>query len=319
MEAVISDGKLSPQSEVMIRFGLGKECDDLELYERAFDHVDAGCKLQRRLIGESGEGTAEIEQIIRSHTKNWVDAAPAGNFSTAPVFVTGLPRTGTTLVERILASHPAMSSVGETGAFAAELRRTTVNGDTRCDPARLGQSYLQAATALRQPPHVRFVDKTLENYLYCGLIHAALPAAKIILVQRRPMDACWAMYKALFHNKFAFSYDQIEVAEYYLAFRRLSEHWRTVLPKHALLEINYEDIVNDQAAASRKMIDFIGLAWDDDVLRFNESSVPSATASAVQVRRPIYASSVGKWRSYAERLRPLQDRLLRDIPEADLT
>jgi hypothetical protein len=133
------------------------------------------------------------------------------------------------------------------------------------------------------------------------------------------MDACWAMYKALFHNKFAFSYDQIEVAEYYLAFRRLSEHWRTVLPKHALLEINYEDIVNDQAAASRKMIDFIGLAWDDDVLRFNESSVPSATASAVQVRRPIYASSVGKWRSYAERLRPLQDRLLRDIPEADLT
>ena len=319
MEAVISEGKLSPQGEVMIRFALGKECDDLELHERAFDHVDAGCKLQRRLIGESREGAAEIERIIRSHTRNWIDAAPAGNFSMAPVFVTGLPRTGTTLVERILASHPAMSSVGETGAFAAELRRATVNGDTRCDPARLGQSYLQAATALRPAPQARFVDKTLENYLHCGLIHAALPAAKIILVQRRPMDACWAMYKALFHNKFAFSYDQIEVAEYYLAFHRLSEHWRAVLPKDALLEINYEDIVNDQAAASRKMIDFVGLAWDDDVLRFNESSVPSATASAVQVRRPIYASSVGKWRSYAERLTAMRDRLLRDMPEAELT
>jgi Flp pilus assembly protein TadD len=318
MEAAISEGKLSPQSEIMVRFALGKECDDLELYERAFDHVDTGCMLQRKLIGESRDGAAELEQVIRSHTRNWIDAAPAGHSSGAPVFVTGLPRTGTTLVERILASHPAMNSVGETGAFAAELRRATIKGDGRADPARLGQNYLDSATALRLPPDARFVDKTLENYLYCGLIHASLPAAKMILVRRRPMDACWAMYKAHFHNKFAFSYDQIEVAEYYLAFRRLSEHWRAVLPKDALLEINYEDIVNDQEAASRKMIDFVGLAWDDDVLRFDESLAPWATASAVQVRRPIYASSIGKWRRYAERLTPLRDRLLRDIPEADL-
>ena len=115
-------------------------------------------------------------------------------------------------------------------------------------------------TAFRVPPNARFVDKTLQNYLYCGLIHTALPAAKIILVQRHPMDACWAIYKAHFQGKFAFSYDQIELAEYYLAFRRLSRHWRATLPPDVLLEINYEDIVADQAAASRRLIGFVGLA-----------------------------------------------------------
>jgi hypothetical protein len=177
---------------------------------------------------------------------------------------------------------------------------------------------MDAAAALRVPPDLRFVDKTLENYLYCGLIHAALPAAKIILVQRRPMDACWAIYKAHFQGKFPFSYHQIEIAEYYLAFRRLSQHWKAILAPHALLEIDYEDIVRDQEAASRKMIAFVGLPWDDEVLRFHESQAPSATASAVQVRRPIYASSVGKWRHHADGLAPLRARLMREFAEAEL-
>jgi len=186
------------------------------------------------------------------------------------------------------------------------------------DPAEIGRRYLDSATAFRPLQDGRFVDKTLQNYLYCGLIHAALPAAKIILVQRNPMDACWAIYKAHFQGKFAFSYHQIELAEYYLAYRRLSRHWRATLPPDALLEINYEDIVADQAAASRRLIAFVGLPWDDEVLRFHESPAPSATASAVQVRRPIYASSVGKWHRHAERLAPLRARLALEIPEAEL-
>ncbi len=320
MEAVISEGKLSAQSEVMVRFALGKECEDLELYERAFGHVEAGCALQRRLIGQDrADGVAEIERIIRSHTRSWIDAAPPGYAAAAPVFVTGLPRTGTTLVERIIASHPAMSSVGETSAFAAELRRAASNGAGSGDPANLGRNYMEAASVLRLSRNAtHFVDKTLENYLYCGLIHASLPAAKIILVQRRPMDACWAIYKAHFQGKFPFSYHQIELAEYYLAFRRLSQHWKAILPADALLEVNYEDIVRDQEAASRKLVAFVGLPWDDEVLRFHQSAVPSATASAVQVRRPIYASSVDKWRHHAERLAPLRARLLRELPEAEL-
>jgi hypothetical protein len=234
----------------------------------------------------------------------------------APVFVTGLPRTGTTLVERIIASHPATGSVGESGAFAGEMSRAMKG--TSPDIAGVGRRYIEQVTALGARAEARFVDKTLQNYLYCGLIHAALPRAKIILVQRRPMDTCWAIYKALFQGKFAFAYDQVELAEYYLAYRRLSRHWKATLPGGALLEINYEDIVRDQFGASRQLIAFLELPWEEEVLRFHESPAPSATASAVQVRRPIYSSSIGKWRHHADRLAPLRSRLAREIPEEEL-
>jgi hypothetical protein len=318
METLIGGG-LAPQNEVMLRFALAKECEDLEIHDRAFEHVEKGSELQRRLFGPNrSDGLAEIDRIIGAHDRNWIATAPPGHAPAAPVFVTGLPRTGTTLVERIVASHPAMTSAGETGAFAAELHHATADGATRGDPARIGRNYMEAVSALRASPNTRLVDKTLENYLHCGVIHAALPGAKIILVQRHPMDACWAIYKAHFQGKFAFSYHQTELADYYLAFRRLSQHWRATLPPDVLLEINYEDIVGDQEAASRKMIEFVGLPWHDDVLRFHASPAPSATASAVQVRRPIYASSIGKWRHHAERLAPLRARLARGIADAEL-
>ena len=244
MEALIRNGRLAQPSEIMLRFALGKECEDLDLHERAFDHVEAGCDLQHRSAPhDHAAGIAEIDRIIRTHTRSWIDSAPPGYSAAAPVFVAGLPRTGTTLVERIIASHAAMSSVGETGAFAVEMSRAMKDTATRADPAAIGRRYVDSATAFRELENVRFVDKTLQNYLYCGLIHAALPAARIILVQRHPLDACWAIYKAHFQGKFSFSYHQIELAEYYLAYRRLARHWRATLPPEVLLEINYEDIV----------------------------------------------------------------------------
>ena len=319
MEALIRSGRLAGPSEIMLRFALGKECEDLDLHDRAFDHVEAGCDLQHRSTPhDHAAAISEIDRIIHTHTRSWIENAPPGHSAAAPVFVAGLPRTGTTLVERIIASHSAMSSVGETGAFASEMSRAVKDTATRADPAAIGKRYVDAATAFRDLENVRFVDKTLQNYLYCGLIRAALPAAKIVLVQRHPLDACWAIYKAHFQGKFSFSYHQTELAEYYLAYRRLARHWRATLPPDALLAINYEDIVRDQAAASRRLIDFVGLRWDDEVLRFHESPAPSATASAVQVRRPIYSSSVGKWRHHAERLAPLRACLAREIPEAEL-
>ncbi len=319
MEALLRDGKLALPSEVILRFALGKEYEDLDAHDRAFDHVDAGCNLQRRSIThDRAAEIAEVDRIIQTHTRSWIDAAPAGYCDAAPVFVAGLPRTGTTLVERIIASHSAMSSVGETGAFATEMRRAMKGMPTAGDLADIGRRYIDSVTAFRKLRSQRFVDKTLQNYLYCGLVHAALPAARIILVQRHPLDACWAIYKAHFQGKFSFSYHQIELAEYYLAYRRVSRHWRATLPSDVLLEINYEDIVRDQSAASRRLIGFVGLPWDDEVLRFHQSPAPSATASAVQVRRPIYSSSVGKWRHHAERLAPLRARLAREIPEAEL-
>ncbi len=320
MEAVIAEKKLPPPSKVLLHFALAKEYEDLGLHDHAFQHVDAGCTLQRAVLGPNrANGVAEIDRIIASHTKSWIASAPPGYLGAAPVFVVGLPRTGTTLVERIIASHPAMRSVGETGAFAGELARATAPGNSGANPASLGRNYMEAASLSRLPSDARLVDKTLENYLYCGLIHVALPRAKIILVQRSPMDACWAMYKAHFAGKFAFSYHQEELADHYLAYRRLAAHWKATLPSQALLEVNYEDIVRDQEAESRRMIDFAGLPWDDEVLRFHDSKAPSATASAVQVRRPIYASSIGKWRHYADALAPLRARLSRVLPAHELS
>ena len=319
MEALISEGELAWPNEVMLRFALAKEYEDLEMHGRAFDQVDAGCGLQHRSTAhDHAAEIAEIDRIIHTHNRTWIDSAPTGYSAAAPVFVAGLPRTGTTLVERIIASHPATSSAGETSAFAAEMQRAMKSNTTRADLADLGRRYVDSVTAFRVPKGVRFIDKTLQNYMYCGLIRVALPAAKIILLRRHPLDACWAIYKAHFQGKFSFSYHQVELAEYYLAFRRLSQHWRATLPADVLLEIKYEDIVRDQSAASRRLIAFVGLPWDDEVLRFHESPAPSATASAVQVRRPIYSTSVGKWRHHAERLAPLRARLAREIPEAEL-
>jgi tetratricopeptide (TPR) repeat protein len=319
MERLIAGGKLGRQGEVMLGFALGKEYEDLEEHARAFDHVAAACALQRRSINYDGSAEiAEIDRIIRVQTRAWIAACPAGFSAADPVFVVGLPRTGTTLVERIIASHSAMTAAGETGAFAAELRRAMKRSASRLDPADIGRRYVESVAAFGVPRNRRFVDKTLQNYLHCGIILAALPRAKIVLVQRRPLDAGWAIFKTLFLGKFSFSYDQVELAEYYLGFRRLARHWKSALPPHALLEVNYEDIVRDQAAESRRLIEFIGLPWEDEVLRFHESTAPSATASAVQVRRPVYASSVGKWRHHAERIKPLYKRLLSEIPETEL-
>ena len=322
MERLISERKLGGNGEVILRFALAKEYEDVDDHARAFAQVAAACALQRSSMDyDAGGEIAEIDRIIRTQIRTGLSTCPTGFSGADPVFVVGLPRTGTTLVERIIASHSAMTAAGETGAFAVELRRAVQARPNRLDlgdMSEIGRRYVAAVTAVRVARDCRFVDKTLQNYLYCGIIHAALPRAKIILVQRHPLDACWAIHKAHFQGQFLFSYDQVELAEYYLAFRRLARHWQSVLPSHALLEVNYEDIVRDQAAASRRIIAFIGLPWEDEVLRFHASPAPSATASAVQIRRPVYASSVGKWRHHAEGLRLLRERLAREIPEAEL-
>jgi hypothetical protein len=209
-------------------------------------------------------------------------------------------------------------SAGEAGTFGNELRRALQNRGAE-HFALMGRRYLDSIAAFGVPRERRFVDKTLQNYLFCGFIHAAFPRARIILVRRHPLDAGWAMFKAHFRGQFSFSYDLSELADYLLAFRRLAAHWKTTLPPHAFMEIAYEDIVGDQPNVSRRLIEFLELPWQDSVLRFHESKTPSTTASAVQIRQPVYATSVGKWRHHAERLAPLRVRLATQIPWAELT
>jgi tetratricopeptide (TPR) repeat protein len=320
VEALIREAGLPAGGEVLLRFALAKELEDIEQHGRAFDEIEAACALQRRSIAyDSREERDHIDQVIRVQTREWLSSHPIATCPADPIFVVGLPRTGTTLVERILASHSALASAGESGAFAVELHRSTQAAPNNPDLSAIGRRYVDAVTAFRVPPDRRIVDKTLQNYLYCGIILAALPRAKIILVRRHPLDAGWAMLKAHFQGKFLFSYDQTELADYILAYRRLARHWKATLPPHAFMEVDYEDIVRSQAEQSRRLIAFVGLPWEDGVLRFHDSTAPSATASAVQVRRPIYTSSVGKWRHHAVRLNPMYTRLAREIPSSELT
>jgi tetratricopeptide (TPR) repeat protein len=318
MESVLREQKLSPADEILLRFTLGKEYEDIGQYGRAFEHVAAANELHRASIDYDPKAEiAEIDRIIGAQSRSWLASCPQGCRQAKPIFVVGLPRTGTTLVERILAGHSALTSIGETSTFAAALRKagTSPHGLNFAD---LGARYVASAVAFGGPKDGSFIDKTLQNYLYCGYIHAALPDAKIVLVKRHPMDAGWAIFKAHFRGHFSFSYNQTDLAEYILAYRRLALHWRSMLPAHVYMEIDYEDIVADQAAASRRLIAFAGLPWEDEVLRFHRSPAPSATASAVQVRRPVYSSSIGKWQFHAQHLGPLRERLGRELAPEDL-
>jgi|HubBroStandDraft_1064217.scaffolds.fasta_scaffold00015_87 hypothetical protein len=327
MEALVGKAGFGWQGEVVLRFALGKEYEDLGDDRNSFRQIAAGAGLHRRNISYNvGTDIGVIDRIMRTQTRSWLAGSRPGSEPAAPIFVTGLPRSGTTVIERIIASHSAVDSVGEIGIFPVEVARAVRAAQassgavgTGPDPERLGRRYIDGVTAFAAPRKRsrRFVDKTLQNYLYCGLIHAALPEAKIILVRRDPLDTCYALYKTHFAGTFPFSYDLGELAEYYLAFHRLAEHWRRVLPPEILREVHYEAIIADPMAESRRLLEFLELPWEDQVTRFHESPAPSATASAVQIRRPLHADSVGRWRRHAQDLAPLRHRLAAALPAAE--
>jgi tetratricopeptide (TPR) repeat protein len=312
IERLLRTSALQPRSEVMLRFALVKEYEDIGESERAFAQASTASMLWRKVVAyDPRSDLTLIQQIPNNHTAHWLNAMDSPHRD-EPIFVCGLPRTGTTLVERIIASHSSVDSIGETNLFEIEtLRRRDAR---QHDASAIGANYCVAARKAFSPSTSRFVDKTLENYLYCGLIHAALPKAKIILVTRGPMDTAWALFKAHFNGKFLWSYELSELADYYSAYRQLAEHWQRTLPRDAVMTIAYEDIVKDPRGQSAKIIDFVGLPWEEAVLRFYESRAPSATASAVQVRRPIYDTSLGRWRLYERFLAPFVHRLSQIAP-----
>ncbi|MEI9982198.1 MAG: sulfotransferase, partial [Aliidongia sp.] len=223
LEALLAKpGRADP---VTLHFALGKEYEDLGDDRNAFRHISAGATLHRRRLNYNvGAELGVIDRILRTQTAQWLRDVPRGKEAVAPVFVTGLPRSGTTVVERIIASHSAVVSAGETGLFPIEIARAVREARGGAPNLyTLGRRYVEAVTGFAVPKGARFIDKTLQNYLYCGLIHAALPHAKIILLRRHPLDTCFALYKAHFSGTFPFSYDLVELAEYYLAFRRLAQ------------------------------------------------------------------------------------------------
>jgi hypothetical protein len=239
----------------------------------------------------------------------------------APIFIVGLPRSGTTLVDRILGSHSKVYSAGELDHLALCIvdavrgrsggvqlpRRELIARSAELDFAALGSDYLERARHTAAAD-VRFTDKMPLNYLYCGLIRRSLPNAKIVHVTRRPMAACYAMYKTLFKDGYPFSYDLGEIGRYYVGYRRLMDHWQATIPA-VIYPLSYEALVADQVGETRKLLDFCGLEWQDSCVEFHRNPSPTTTASAAQVRRPLYDSSVSQWRHYEAELAELSSLL----------
>ena len=313
------------QQEILLRFALAKELEDLARYEDAFLHLERGCDLQRRLMKyDVAEDVATLRRIIEKHDFSSLGRDTGPN-SDECIFVLGLPRTGTTLVERILASHSGVVSAGESPAFAAELvkaaelrfgrrlgKRELVERASELDAHALGLAYLQAARPAAFAG-LRFIDKQPLNYLYLGLIRRVLPRARIIAVVRDPMDTCFAMYKTLFAGAYPFSYDFSDLARYYACWHDLMRHWQACLGDDLLI-VRYEDLVGDQEGVTRGILQHCGLTWEDACLTFQHHRGAVTTASAVQVRRGLYSTSVGKWRCYERQLAPLSDLLRQQQP-----
>ena len=320
LRALLQRGIPDRAAQTLVRFALAKELEDLGEYAASFEQLKQGCDLQRAATNyDVAADIATIERIIAMHDANAL-AAGAGHDNDEAIFVIGLPRSGTTLVESILAAHSEVQAGGELPAFPqACIDAVRAQGGTMppkfgfveralaLDPRALGRSYI-AATRPQTGSRPRFTDKLPLNYLYAGLIRRALPRARIVALLRDPMDSCYAMYKALFTGAYPFSYNLDDLGRYYLAWQRLMRHWQEVLGD-ALLVVRYEELIARQELVTRRILSHCALPWQEACLDFHARSGAVATASAAQVRKPLYGTSIGKWRHFERQLEPLARHL----------
>jgi tetratricopeptide (TPR) repeat protein len=320
LERLFAAAAGDPQRALHIGHALAKSHEDMGDYERALDWLERAKAGWRRKIAYSSAEQDALFAAAASTCRGPQDFQGRGHPSSEPIFVVGMPRTGTTLVERILTSHPDVVSAGELRNFPLLVKRLSrsstpklADADTLTrardiDVPRLGREYI-ASTRPLTGRSARFVDKLPFNFLYAGLIARALPDARIVCLRRDPMDSCLSNLRQLFATTSPFhdyAYGLEDTARYYVQFDRLMAHWRAVLPPERFLEIRYEDVVADQEGETRRLLAFCGLGWDERVLAFHENAAGVATASVAQVRQPIYATSVGRWRRYGERLSGLE-------------
>jgi tetratricopeptide (TPR) repeat protein len=328
---------LSANDRVLLHFALAYALEKEGADEEAFQHYQEGNELRRQYLRQRGQGfEAErrrsfIDRIIATFSRDFFARAGVGSVAPStsgldtelPIFVVGMPRSGTTLVEQILASHTEVFGAGEVlDVQQIALELPTILGTTEPYPecvrqltraiARdLAERYLHRLSALGGSAR-RVVDKLPENYLHLGLIALLFPRARIIQCRRDPRDVCLSCYVQDFKAvRFACSLD--DLAAYYRAYERLMAHWREALPL-SVLDVRYEELVADPEAQSRRLVAFCGLAWNEHCLAFHETRRAVQTASRVQVRQPVYTSSVGRWRRYAAQLRPLIEALGREDP-----
>jgi tetratricopeptide (TPR) repeat protein len=319
MEALArEDSSLDVDERIYAHFALGKALADIEDYERSFRHFSLGAALKRkqtaydeaRVLGDlEHRRTTGVSEFLNRHYG-------CGDPSPVPVFVVGMPRSGTTLVEQILASHDGVHGAGEINDFdlaAADLggaassalhRPEVVSQMSGEDFRRLGTNYLRRIRAAA-PSARRIVNKMTENFRFADLIALALPNARIVHVRRDPIDTCVSCFSTLFLKNLSYTCDLAELGRYYRAYEALMNFWRDVLPQGVMIDVQYEDVVADVEGQGRRILDHCGLEWDPRCLDFHRNRRAVRTASLAQVRRPLYANSVGRWRRYEAFLEPL--------------
>ena len=309
--------KTNVQRAIMhfVRF---KVKSDLKQYDEAFAELVEGNRQWRRIAAYNEEKELGVlSEMARLFTPELIrEKSGLGNPSTLPVFIIGMPRSGTTLVEQILASHPLVFGgdeltdfgLGVVGSYDPEPLPFDVAKLTADDLKRLGGIYVDRV-GQKAPHALRITDKRPENLRFAGLIHLVLPNARIIHVRRDPRDTCVSCFSLFPPATFRFTYDLAELGRYYRAYEALMAHWREVMPPTALLEVHYEDVVNDLEQQARRLVDFCGLDWDERCLEFHKTDRAVRTASVTQVRQPLYKGSIGRWRRYEQHLQPLLDAL----------
>jgi tetratricopeptide (TPR) repeat protein len=318
MEGLLATPALAMREErIMLLFALGRAHQSAGNDERAFAFYAEGNRLRRAAIAydvaNDERRMAAIADAFDGVTLERLAAESSAD--AAPIVVMGMPRSGTSLVEQILSSLPGVYGAGETPFLretieADEPYPALAAGLTPARVARMGAAYAAGLAAVT-PPAMRAVDKMPSNFLYAGLLHAMLPGAKLVFVTRDRLDTGLSLYTTLFAGRQDFAYDLVEIARYYAAHARLVAHWKSVLPPDAYHEIRYEDVVTDFDATIARLIAYCGLAWDDAVRRFYETERRVATASRIEVRRPLYRTSVGRAQRYATYLERLSAALPR--------
>jgi hypothetical protein len=323
-ETLADEGATSPQDRTQLHFMLSAAYLRSGNTSRVMPHLHAGNRIKRSMIDYDPDKALRYMSAIAATFPSTLVRRAAGHGSAIPIFVAGIPRSGTTLVEQILASHPRVHGAGELGAMTAMEKSLAGNyrkpypyfaADFEArDQRAAGLKYLALIGELPAGKQ-HIVDKMPANALFAGLIHLMLPNARMILCQRNPLDTCFSCYSTLFAGRQNFSYDLGELGRYYRAHDALMAHWRRVLPEKNFLAINYEDLVEDIEGVARRLIAFCGLGWSDNCLRFHESTRPVRTASMLQVRKPLYRSSIGRWRPFQAELKPLFEGLA--LPVSD--
>lgn len=320
MTKLLEDQEQTLNDRMSLHFALGKAHLDAGTDTDAFRHFASGNRMKRETFTFDSAATAAW---MKNFPKIFTPAllkkrGKAGHQSTMPIFVVGMPRSGTTLIEQILAAHPSVTGAGELSNLQ-RLVDTLPNYPLEtakledADFARLGRDYIaQTAPLAKGRPFM--VDKMPANFLHAGLIRLILPQARIIHCRRDPVDTCLSCYSKLFTAEQAFAYDLSELGQFHVAYQELMAHWRKVLPAESFIEIDYEAVVADTEGETRRLLERLGLPWDEACLRFFENDRPIRTASVNQVRQPIYKSSSGRWKRHAAHLGQLLGSLGIDAP-----